>query len=371
MTTMFFYGTLRHLPLLEIVLGHPTQLIPARLPGYRLARAKDRPHPMITRDPEAQTLGAVVRDLTETDVARLNFYEGGFAFTTISADVLTDQGTEQASVYLPDPGHWEEGGEWSLQEWQSEFGDVLTETARDVMALFGKADPTKVLARYGNMLVRGASRHRAKSAPVPATVRHTANSSDVAIQSHHQPYAHFFAVEEYNLRFRRFNGTQSRAVNRAAFITGDAVTVLPYDPIRDRVLVVEQFRAAPYARGDQNPWQIEAIAGRIDPFETPAEAARREAVEEAALTLGPLHLVSEYYPSPGAVSEYLYSYVAVCDLPDHSAGVFGVADEAEDIRGHLLSFDQMMALISSGEIQNAPLILTALWLQRERPKLRA
>lgn len=43
---------------------------------------------------------------------------------------------------------------------------------------------------------------------------------------------------------------------------------------------------------------------------------------------------------------------------------------SEDIRGHLLSFDRLMALVASGEIENAPLILTALWLQRERPALR-
>ena len=370
MTTMFFYGTLCHLPLLETVLGHPIALIPGHLPGFRVARAKDRPHPMITADPKAQTPGFLARNLSPTDIDRLNFYEGGFAFTTISAEVTTQGGAEPALIYLPDPGHWEEGGPWSLSDWQAEFGAVLTETAADVMALYGKADPAQVLRRYGNMLVRGASRLRAKAAAAPSAIRHPATAADVDLRHYSQPYAHFFAVEEYNLSFRRFNGTPSRIVNRAAFVAGDAVTVLPYDPQRDRVLVVEQFRAAPYARGDRNPWQIEAIAGRIDPFETPEQAAIREAQEEAALTLGPLHLVSEYYPSPGAVTEYLYSYVAICDLPDGAAGVFGVADEAEDIRGHLLGFDQMMELITSGEIQNAPLILTALWLQRERPRLR-
>ena len=67
-------------------------------------------------------------------------------------------------------------------------------------------------------------------------------------------------------------------VTRAAFVSGDAVTVLPYDPLRDRVLVVEQFRAGPQARGDAQAWQMEAIAGRIDPGETPeasGAAARR------------------------------------------------------------------------------------------------
>jgi nudix-type nucleoside diphosphatase (YffH/AdpP family) len=148
------------------------------------------------------------------------------------------------------------------------------------------------------------------------------------------------------------------------------VTVLPYDPVRDRVLVIEQFRSAPFARGDRFPWQLEAIAGRIDPDETPEAAARREALEETGLHLDDLRKVAEYYPSPGAVAEYLYSYVAICDLPDDVAGVFGVADEAEDILGHLISFDQLMGLVATGEASNGPMLLTALWLQRERAGLR-
>lgn len=159
-------------------------------------------------------------------------------------------------------------------------------------------------------------------------------------------------------------------IRREVFVSGDAVTVLPYDPRRDRVLLVEQFRAGPFGRGDPLPWQLEAIAGRVDPGETPEDAARREALEEAGLVLGPLEMVAEYYPSPGAMTEYIYSYVAITDLPDGVTGVYGSEDEAEDIRGHLLSFEALMAAVARGEVANAPLILTALWLQRERGWLR-
>ena len=136
------------------------------------------------------------------------------------------------------------------------------------------------------------------------------------------------------------------------------------------MLVIEQMRMGPMGRGDPLPWQIEAIAGRIDPGESPEDCARREAVEEAGLKLGRLEKVGEYYPSPGAVSEYLFSYVALCELADDVAGVFGEATEAEDIRGILLSFDEFMDALARGDIANAPLMLTAFWLQRERPRLR-
>ena len=247
---------------------------------------------------------------------------------------------------------------------------VLAATVRDVMALLGRASAPDVAARFGSMLVRGASRVRAASAG-PTALRHVARPGDVQIAAERLPYAHFFAIEEYDVSWRQFDGQMSRTVTRAAFLSGDAVTVLPYDIARDRVLVVEQFRAGPLARGDGQCWQIEAIAGRVDPGEGPEQAARREAVEEAGLHLTDLLEVARYYPSPGAVSEYLYSYVALTDLPDGCAGVFGVEGEAEDIRGHLISFDDLMALVASGEIENSPMILTALWLQRERGRLRA
>lgn len=246
--------------------------------------------------------------------------------------------------------------------------DCPAELAEDIMALHGILPPEAVAARLGSMAVRAMSRARVVSAPTE--VRRRAGAGDVVVAGQRLPYAKFFAVEEYDVAWRRFDGAMSAAVTRAAFLSGDAVTVLPYDPARDLVLVVEQFRAGPLARGDAQCWQIETVAGRVDPDETPEAAARREAVEEAGLELRDLIEIARYYPSPGAVSEYLYSYVALVDLPDGVAGVFGVAEEAEDIRTHLLPFERLMELVASGEIENAPLILTALWLQRERGRIR-
>lgn len=205
----------------------------------------------------------------------------------------------------------------------------------------------------------------------PTTLRRHAGPRDVQIISQSVPYRDFFAVQETHLTYRRFDGTTSAVIKRAAFISGDAVTVLPYDPVRKRVLLIEQFRAGPLARGDAQPWSLEAIAGRIDAGETPEDAARREAQEEAGLTLGPMRQIAAYYPSPGAMNEYLYSFVALCDLPDGIAGIHGLASEAEDIRGHLVSLDHLMDLVTTGEVNNAPLILTAQWLAWSAQELSA
>lgn len=243
-------------------------------------------------------------------------------------------------------------------------GEVL---ARLVLRAAGHLTAAQVAGRLGALRVEAASRVRAAGAAVRGV---RAGSGEVETGAPEPSHAGFFGVDLWTVRHRRFDGRMSPRLVREVFVMGDAVTVLPYDPVRDRVLLIEQMRMGPLGRGDRLPWQLEAIAGRIDPGETPEDAARREAVEEAGLVLGRLETVAEYYPTPGAVTEYLYSYVALCDLPDGVAGVFGAAEEAEDIKGHLLTFDRLVEVMAAGEIGNAPLLLTVLWLQRERARLR-
>ena len=247
-------------------------------------------------------------------------------------------------------------------------GAAIEALAALVMDAFGTLPPERVRARLGSLRVAAASRVRAAEA-APRGLR--AGTGEVVVTRRQQAHAGFFGLEVLDLSHRRFDGGMGPGISREVFVSGDAVTVLPYDPVRDRVLLVEQFRAGPLGRGDPLPWQLEAIAGRVDPGETPEAAARREAVEEAGLALGRMERVADYYPSPGAMTEYIYSFVALCDLPDGVAGVFGAIEEAEDIKGHLLSFDALMAAVAGGEVANAPMILTALWLQRERGRLRA
>ncbi|MBA4350120.1 MAG: tellurium resistance protein [Rhodobacter sp.] len=374
MTRFFFYGTLCHEPLLHRVLGREVLGLPAILADHAVSWAKDGPYPTIRAKAGAMADGLLVDGLTTADVARLDFYEGGFRYSTHEVQVHAAGRDVSARVYFSDAADAGAvsgaGADWSLSDWVARFGDAALATAGDFMALMGQVPAATVASRYGAMLVRGASAVRAAQPPV-ATLRLMAGPDDVQVAARRLPYAKFFAVEEWQVAWRQFDGAMNTAVERAVFVSCDAVTVLPYDPVRDRVLLIEQFRAGPMARGDAAAWQLEAIAGRIDAGETPEQAGRREAVEEAGLTLGALLPVAQYYPSPGIMTEYLYSYVGLADLPDGIAGVFGQAEEAEDIRGHLIGFERMMELVASGEIANSPLILTALWLQRERGRLRA
>lgn len=365
MTQLFLHGPLLFPALREAILGAAREAVAARLEGHAPAALPHRPWPSLVPSAGAVAEGALLRGLTTGDLARLDHHQAVLGERRVPVTLGGQPGF--AHVAADSAGVMPWAADMALPDGEA----ILTAAAEEVMALMGRVPPGAIARRHGSILVRAASRLRARAAPGPTTLRRHAEPGDIALAELRQPYAHFFSVEEYDLSFRRFDGGRSPAVTRAAFVSGDAVTVLPYDPLRDRVLLVEQFRAGPHARGDTQPWHLEAVAGRIDPGETPEQAARREAVEEAGLVLGDLLPVSSCYASPGAKTEFLYCYVGLCDLPDGAAGLFGLEDEAEDIRGHLVSFDAMMALVASGEIATAPVVLTIYWLALHRDRLRA
>lgn len=365
----FFYGPLCHQPLLEVVISRVVSTSPAFLAGYTTHRAKDANYPILRPKAGDEVQGVLVEDLTEKERARLDIYEKVFGYSSQVVTVRSVLGDVSAVTYMPDAPNPTELP-WNLLTWTAQWGRAAAQAAHEVIYLADKRSPEEITARYPQMLLRAASHVRA-AAGGPTTIRRSSSLEDVAVREWQQPYAKFFALEEMDLRFRRFDGKMSEEVNRAVMISGDAASVLPYDPERDRVLLIEQFRAGAYARGDSQPWLLEPIAGRVDPEETPEEAAKREGLEEAGLTFSSLIPVASYYPSPGAKSEYMYSYIGIADLPGELTGkIYGLEHEAEDIRTHILSYDELMKLIKTTEAQNGPLLISALFLAQERLRLR-
>lgn len=372
MDRLFLYGTLCHVPLLARVLGEPAgalALTPGRLREHAVHWVEGESFPMLLTRPGAMAEGLCLQ-VDAKARARLDYYEGGYGFALAEVTVETPEGARTARVYHPEAAGLRPGAPWSLADWQARWGEITTLAADEVMLGFPGRDPRVNARRYRMILARAAACIRAR-APSPATLRKATRPDDIEEFERRQPYANFFAVEEYEFRHRRFDGDWSPAVTRAAFFTSDAATVLPYDAARDRVLLIEQFRVGPYGRGDSECWSLEAIAGLVDPGETPETTVRREAVEEAGITVGRLHPVHGYYPSPGAKTEFIYSYLGEADLPEGAGGLGGLAAEGEDIRAHVVPFARAMDLVETGEIDNAPLILSLMWLARNRERLRS
>ena len=368
MTHVFLYGTLRHAGLLEIVLGHVPheRLKPAKLEGFHVARAKGHEFPLIVERAGAQCEGLLLHDVTPQERARLDHYELGFGYRLRPVDV---QGAE-ALVYFPDEGLWEAAEPWSLEHWRAEHWPYVQFAAREIMELLGQVEAAEVARRFATINQRAHARALARSAPQPAQRRSALRREDVTLREAAASHFGFFRTNTLRLSHPLFGGAQSAEIEREVFLTGDAALVLPYDPRRDRVLLIEQFRMGPYGRGDLYPWTLEPIAGRIDPGEDPAAAARRECLEEARIGLDELLPVANYYPSPGEVSSFFHTFVALADLPEDGQGHGGLESEHEDIRTHVMRFSEAEDLVRSGEINVGPLLHLLLWLKAERQELR-
>jgi ADP-ribose pyrophosphatase len=265
------------------------------------------------------------------------------------------------------------GGDVADQPWDRGAWDapLAAEIARQILTAPEGSDTRHLAWRLPMIGIWAASRLRAGAAPrsggavVPAR-----GADDVTIYQSRRVFSGYFATEEQVLTHRRHDGGTTAQMTREGFLMGDAVVLLPWDPHRDRVLVIEQFRLAPSLRGDPQPWLLEPIAGRVDAGETVESAACREALEEADLSLSHLVHAFDGYPSPGAVCEYLYQFVGIADLPDGVQGVHGLEGEAEDIRGHLLPRADLTAMVMAGQITNGPLATLALWLELRAPELK-
>ena len=183
---------------------------------------------------------------------------------------------------------------------------------------------------------------------------------DAEILERESPYKGFFRMDRIKLRHRLYHGGWSKPLTRELFVRHQAVAVLPYDPDRHTLLLVEQFRVGALDWRD-SPWCLELIAGIADvEGESVAELARREASEEADVTITDLVHISHYMPSPGGSDERLHLYLARADL-SQAGGVHGNPEEGEDIRTLVVSADEVQTLLDSGRLDNAPSQIALHW----------
>lgn len=371
MTAVFLFGTLRHAPFLEIVLDDPrvaARTRPARLADQSVFRAGSGDLPVLASAPGLMADGVVLTDVSPKDLARLNFYESGYGYALVDCVVDTDEGPLAAQVYRPfeEPAH--SGRPWSLDAWVGRWGAMTLIVAREAMGLMGRISPEQLALAMPSMRRRAWGQILLADA-VPGGQGFT--RQDVTLIEERQPYSGFFSFQELDLSHPQFRGGMGPIITRGVLGTGPAIMVLPYDPVRDHVLLVEQFRTGPYAAGDRAPWFLEPIAGMIDAGELPEDTARREAKEEAGVTLGRLIPLGASYPSPGLSMEIHHYFVGLCDLPEGSDGFGGVADEHEDIKSHLMRADDLFQMRREGDIRITPLFTLALWLEMNRGTLPA
>ncbi len=192
---------------------------------------------------------------------------------------------------------------------------------------------------------------------------------DVRLKPIENLYSGFFKINLYKFQHALFAGGESEVIRREILERGDAVAVLPYDPVTEQVLLIEQIRIGAI-KSKHSPWLLECIAGMTDGSEDYESVVKKEAFEEAGLNLTELEFMLSYLSSPGGTTERLFLYLAHADLSQMSTGIFGLETEGEDIKTHIMHVDEALQRLNSGEIDNAATVISLQWLALNRDKIR-
>ncbi|MGX9462077.1 ADP-ribose diphosphatase [Shewanella sp. A14] len=192
--------------------------------------------------------------------------------------------------------------------------------------------------------------------------------SDFSLISKKVLYKGFFQLDEYTFKHKLFKGGWSGEVTREVFERGNAVVVLPYDPVRDEVVLIEQIRV-PALVSTKSIWLLELVAGMIAPGELPEQVAERELAEETGLSLLGLTPINSYLSSPGGTTERFHLFWGLVDTTN-AGGIHGLEYENEDIRVHVVSREQAYDWINNGRIDNASTVLGIQWLMLNYQQIR-
>lgn len=197
-------------------------------------------------------------------------------------------------------------------------------------------------------------------------------AQDLVVLQRAPGYRGFFAIDKVLLKHRLYAGGWSEAFTRELFLRDPAAGVLLYDPDRDELVLVEQFRIGALLDAEQrgtSPWLLEVVAGIMAPDESATELSRREAREEAGCEVLDLVHISDYYNSPGGSNERISLYCARVDAST-AGGIHGLEVENEDIRALVLSFDEAWQALQDGRMNNAMAIIAMQWLYINKQFLR-
>lgn len=192
-------------------------------------------------------------------------------------------------------------------------------------------------------------------------IKYQYDKSDVDIQKEELLSDNYLQVARHLLRHKKFNGDWSQLFERELVHRGSAVAVILYDPVRDKVVLVEQFRLGALS-DERSPWLMELVAGVIDAGEEEVDVAVRETKEETGITITAPKEVYRYYTSPGVCSEQVIMYYAECDSQE-AVKTAGLEYENEDIKVHVLPREDVLQHLHAGQFKNVNTIAGLQWLQ--------
>jgi len=181
-------------------------------------------------------------------------------------------------------------------------------------------------------------------------------------------YSGFLDVDLYEVSHELYGGGWSEILVREVMHRKEIAAVLPFDPVRQEVVLIEQYRIGAWAGDWPHPWLLECIAGVMEAGESAGEVALRESEEEANCRVLELELIARFFTTPGGSSELVNLFCGRVDATG-VGGIHGLADEGENIKASVWPLSDALSLVEDGRICNAKTLIALQWLALNHPRL--
>ena len=166
-------------------------------------------------------------------------------------------------------------------------------------------------------------------------------------------------MNEVTLKYKKYDGNWSNEIKREIFGGAQVSAILPYDPKKRKIVLIQQFRAGTIFKDSEN-YLDEIVAGIIDPGETPEDTAKRECLEETGCEVNNVRSIQGYFPAPGSSESFYNLFIGEVIAPDKET-IRGLENENEDILVKSYSFDEVKAKMKKKEILNGLTLIALQW----------
>tara|TARA_Y100001970_G_scaffold286077_1_gene407360 strand:+ start:2420 stop:3001 length:582 start_codon:yes stop_codon:yes gene_type:complete len=172
-------------------------------------------------------------------------------------------------------------------------------------------------------------------------------------------YSGFFSVNKYEFVHQKHDGTWSKKIDREIFSGAHVSTLLPYDPIKKKIVLIQQFRAGVIPRFNDE-YLYEIVAGIINDGEKPEDTAIRECYEETGCEVINIKPIQSYFPAPGSSESYYHIYLGEINSFEGQR-IKGLENENEDILVKSFEVDEVREMLKKKRIKNGLTLVALQW----------
>ena len=172
-------------------------------------------------------------------------------------------------------------------------------------------------------------------------------------------YDGFFKMNEISLKYKKYDGSWSNEIKRELFGGAQVSAVLPFDPIKKKIVLIQQFRPGTISKNTNN-YLNEIVAGIIDPGESPEIAAKRECLEETGYKIKKLTRIQGYFPAPGSSESFYHLFLGEVDSKNGKK-IMGLDNENEDILVESFKVNQVKKMMQEGKFINGLTLIAIQW----------